>query len=282
MPIIHKGFIMFHARAAICLLALSTSSVYAEITPINHEVSIGFSDVRDADDNFIGASYRYYFDTVNIGEQAYAISPYLQRSNNVSVDYFGIDNVDQFNITGEWFSQDDLVVRGRYGRTTDDNRFYDATLQRFGVDVSKFVTANWEVGAGVDFYDLDETFRAFDGGSDVQRFGDSEFSASVFARYTSFGFNPSSFKPGWDIKLKGTHFDDELTLEIDADYYFQPNWSVGVMAIHENNDRFGSENVVELGTNYWFNAHSSLRFGAGVDTDEGRLGSLTLLGTFRF
>jgi hypothetical protein len=273
---------MFVTRAALCALALATPTVFAETTPINHEVSIGFSDIRDADDNFIGASYRHYFDTVNIGEQAYAISPYLQRSNNVSVDYFGIDNVDQFNVTGEWFSQDDLVVRGRYGRTTDDSRFYDATLQRFGIDVSKFVSENWEVGAGVDFYDLDETFRAFDGGSDVQRFGDSEFSASVFARYTSFGFNPSSFKPGWDIKLKGTHFDDELTLEVDADYYFKANWSVGVMAIHENNDRFGSENVIELGTNYWFNAHSSIRFGAGVDTDEGTLGSLTLLGTFRF
>ncbi|MDB2331026.1 hypothetical protein N9V74_04870 [Alteromonas sp.] len=134
---------MFVTRAALCALALATPTVFAETTPINHEVSIGFSDVRDADDNFIGASYRHYFDTVNIGEQAHAISPYLQRSNNVSVDYFGIDNIDQFNVTGEWFSQDDLVVRDRYGRTTDDNRFYDATLQRFGVDVSKFVSENW-------------------------------------------------------------------------------------------------------------------------------------------
>lgn len=278
---------MFTHRVGLCALAFVSSSVFtstafAQTTPINHEVSIGFSDVRDADDNFIGAAYRYYFDTVNIGEQPYAISPYLQRSNNVSVDYFGIDDVDQINVNGEWFSDDDLVVRGRYGRTTEDKRFYDATLQRFGVDVSTFVSAHWEVGAGVDFYDLDETVKVFDGSSDQQRFSDSEFSANVFARYTSFGLNPSRFTPGWDIKFKGTHFDDELTLEIDADYYFKPNWSVGVMAIHENNDRFGSENVIELGTNYWFNAYSSIRFGAGVDTDEGTLGSLTLLGTFRF
>ena len=57
---------------------------------------------------------------------------------------------------------------------------------------------------------------------------------------------------------------------------------MGVAALYENHDGYSSENLVELGTNYWFNPYSSLRFGLGYDTDDGDLGSITLLGTFRF
>jgi hypothetical protein len=47
----------------------------------------------------------------------------------------------------------------------------------------------------------------------VQGFGYSKFSACVFARNTSAGFNSSSVKPSFDIALNGSQFDDEFTLE---------------------------------------------------------------------
>jgi hypothetical protein len=265
-----------------CVLALSASSSFAQSVPIQHELSIGFSDIRDADDSFIGASYRYYFGGVNINKQPWAISPYLQRSNNIEVDYFGIEGLDSFNIRGEWFDTKDWIVRGRYGRITQQSRSYKDTLQRLGADFSTFANANWEYGAGFDLYDTKEKFRGVNGENDVKRFSGSEFSVNVFARYTSFASSIKKFTPGWDVKFKGTNFDDEFSLELDADYYFKANWSVGVMAIHESNERFGSGNLIELGTDFWFNPYSSIKFGAGYDTDEKALGSLTLLATFRF
>ncbi|MDO6567581.1 hypothetical protein Q4561_10985 [Alteromonas sp. 1_MG-2023] len=277
---------MLFRTTVACALALSASSSFAQNsssqnTSIQHEIGVGISDIRDTDDNFIGVSYRYYFDAVNIGEQPWAISPYLQRTSSLSVDYFGIDDIDSINVKGEWFYSDTWVVRGRYGRITDDRDYYDDTLQRFGADISTFANENWEYGAGFDFYDVEERFYDINGSLDSKR-SDSDFSFNVFARYTSFGTSMQRFTPGWDIQLKGTTFDDEFSVELDADYYFKPNWSVGVMVIHEDSDFNDSENIVELGTNYWFNPHASIRFGLGYDTDESTLGSATLLGTFRF
>lgn len=271
---------MFLRVFSTSLLALSlTPCAFAQSVPINHEVSVGFADVRDADDNFIGVSYRYYLESVDIDEQPWTISPYLQRTNNVSVDYFGIDNLDAINVNGEWFYSNSLVLRGRYGSVANDSRNYEETLHRFGLDVSTFANDHWEYGAGFDFYDYEESF--FRSGDKITR-SDDELSVSVFARYTSFGKQIRSFTPGWDVQARGTYFDDDLSIEIDANYYVKANWSVGVSAIYENNDSFGSDNVIELGTDYWFNPHASIRFGLGYDTDDGNLGSATLLGTFRF
>ena len=269
-------------RLSACLLAISTLPVFAQSTDIQHEIALGFSDVRDADDNFIGASYRYYFQSVNIDQQPWSISPYLQRKNNVSVDYFGIDNIDSVNVRGEWFYSNALVIRGRYGRVTNDNRYFDETLNRYAAEVSTFANQNWEYGVGVEYFHLnEELFSSIDVGVSEER-SDSEFSYSAFARYTSFGQRAGKFLPGWDTKLKATQFDGEFSIELDTDYYFRPDWSVGVTYIHESNEVIGSDNVIELGTHYWFNPHSSIEFGIGYDTDENQLGSATLLGTFRF
>jgi len=265
-------------RISACIFSLSVLPVLAEPTTIQHEISVGVADVRDTDDNFIGVSYRHYLQPVNIDQQPWSISPYLQRANNVAVDYFGIADIDNVNVRGEWFYSNDLVIRGRYGRTTNDTRTLDETLNRYGIELSTFANDHWEYGAGVEYFDLTQDFFS----TVNEEYSESEFSFSVFARYNSFGRPDGAFKPGWDTKIKGTQFDDEFSIELDADYYFRRDWSVGVMYIHESNDAFGSENVIELGTNYWFNPHSSIEFGLGYDTEESRLGSITLLGNFRF
>ena len=269
-------------RYCACLLAISTLPVFAQSTDIQHEAAIGFSDVRDGDDVFIGAAYRYYFETVSIDEQPWSISPYLQRTSNVSVDYFGVDNVDNFNVKGEWFYSDALVIRGRYGRLTNDGLYFEDTFNRFGIELSTFANDNWEYGAGIEYFDLTEKYLASAEPYARGERSESEFSYSVFARYNSFGSRAGKFTPGWDTKLKGTQFDGEFSIELDSDYYFRPDWSVGVSYIHESNDVIGSDNVIELGTHYWFNPHASVEFGLGYDTDESQLGSATLLGTFRF
>lgn len=276
---------MLLRRSLACVLALSAPSVFAQSVPIQHEVSIGFSDIRDADDQFIGASYRYYFDEVNINKQPWAISPYLQRINSVSFDYFGIDDLDIFNVKGEWFYSDNLVLRGRYSSGNTAFAYYDDTIQRFGGDISTFANRHWEYGLGFDYYEQAvEAMGTIDSHNAFisEQLNDTEFSINVFARFTSFNTRGNSFTPGWDITFKGTNFENEFSLEFDADYYFKPNWSVGIMAIHENNDYYGSDNLVEFGTDYWFNPHASIKFGLGYDTDEQTLGSVTLLGTFRF
>ena len=262
------------------MLALTmTPALASETVQVDHEASIGFADVRDVDDNFVGVGYRYFLDSVSIDDQPWSISPYLQRTNSVSVDYFGINDLDIINVNGEWFYSDSLVLRGRYGRTTVDSLNWDETLQRVGIDVSTFANENWEYGIGFDYYDYEET----DLNTIVTTtISDNEASVSVFARYTSFGVQKRSFTPGWDIQARATYFDDELSVELDADYFLRANWSLGVSAIHESDDRFGSDNIVELGTDYWFNPYSSIKFGLGFDVDDSTLGSATLLGTFRF
>ena len=269
-------------RVSACLLAISSLPVFAQSTDIQHEIAIGFSDVRDGDDVFIGAGYRYYLDSVSIDEQPWAISPYLQRTSNVSIDYFGVDKVDNINIKGEWFYSDTLVIRGRYGRLTQDGFYFEDTLNRYGIELSTFANDNWEYGAGIEYFDLTEKYLASVDPYARGESSESEFSYSVFARYTSFGSCAGEFTPGWDTKLKGTQFDGQFSIELDSDYYFRPDWSVGVSYIHESNEFLGSDNVIELGTNYWFNPHASIKFGLGYDTDESQLGSATLLGTFRF
>ncbi len=87
-----------------CVLAVSATSSLAEPTTIEHETSIGFSDIHDVSDNFICLSYRYYFDKVNIDQQPWSISPYLQRINSVLVNYVAINDMDRIEVKGEWFS----------------------------------------------------------------------------------------------------------------------------------------------------------------------------------
>jgi len=274
---------MYLRTSIACILALSVTNVFAQSTTIQHEASIGFSDIRDGDDNFFGVSYRYYLDGVKIDKQAWAISPYLQRVNNVTIDYFSIDDIYRAKVAGEWFLHKDWIVRGRYGRTEEDENYYNRTLQRVGFDFAKFISSNWEVGAGFDYYSDDQTIEYPNSSIPSQSRNENEFSLNVFARYTSFDKAAATFLPGWDVKLKASNFDNEYSLEVDTDYFFTRKWSVGVDVIHGGYDDFSDSNtIVELGTNYWFNPYSSISFGVGIDTDDNDLGSLTLLGTFRF
>lgn len=145
-----------------------------------------------------------------------------------------------------------------------------------------FVNDYWEYGVGIDFFDIEEVFYVYDDLIIRYKVDDNEFSFSIFVRYISFGGIVKSFMLGWDIVMKGIYFDDEFLIEIDVDYYFKFNWSVGVVVLYENYDGYSLENLVELGINYWFNFYLLFRFGLGYDIDDGDLGFIMLLGIFRF
>jgi hypothetical protein len=243
----------------------------AKTTPINHAISVGFSDINDVNDNFIGVSYKYYFENVNIAQQPWSISPYLQRVNNVSVSYYNINTLSRIQASGEWFLKNDWIVRGRLSNSEFGYSSYGDT-RIIGADVGKFIDNNWEVGAGLDYIDY-ETFRNSD---------DQDINFSVYARYVSFARNQSSFQPGWDVGIKGSVVGDFNSLALNADYYFSPKWSINTSIVNQDDNWAGSETIIELGTGYWFNPHASIEFGLGVNTDETQLASATLLGTFRF
>ncbi|MDM7859249.1 putative porin [Alteromonas sp. ASW11-36] len=250
---------------SLSLLAFNFSA-YADET-INHEFSMGFSDIRSANDQFIGVNYRYYLQPVSIDDQAYRISPYMQRTDNVNASYFGIADLDFYSLGGEWFLDNDWNIRANYQYFGDD--FED--VHGLSLETGHFVSEHWEVGAGISALFIDDDFNNSD-----------EYSGTVFARYVSFDRGAQNFNPGWDIVFRAIAGDDDDALEISANYYMRKNWSISLDIINQDNFSGDSTTIAEIGTDYWFNEHASIQFGLGMDVDESVLGSATLLGTFRF
>jgi hypothetical protein len=264
-------------------IASVVASVQADTT-VNHEISLGFSDLNGTNQNFIGIGYRHYLDEVVINDsQAWSISPYLQKINTIQFDYIGISDVSRYQLSGRYFVNDEWVVSGRLGYLRDTD-FFNSKQSRVGVDVGKFVSNNWELGAGIDHFRLEETLRFFN--SDALKIDDSDTRLNIYARYTNLNKDLNStqatFQPGWDITTTAFVLGDQNSLNIDASYFFKQHWSVyaALTAAEDADDDVNS--ILELGTEYWFSPHASVAFGLGTDLDEATLASATLLGTWRF
>ena len=255
---------------AIAIALAAVSSALAN--DFNQELRLGIADLNDTEDNFFGIGYQYYFKNVELEQNAWEISPYLQRIDSINLDYFKIDEVSRLQISGEAFLQNNWVVRPRFSRIADD----DESNTRVGTDIGQFIQDNWEVGVGVDYFKSDSRFD-FDENDD--------FSFSVYTRYTRYTTlqrNNTIFKPGWDLELQGTIIGEDSSFVASAAYYFSPKFSLygGVTKI--DRERRSSTTALNLGTNYWFNRSFSINFGLGVDAGGEGLRSLDLLASYRF
>lgn len=251
-------------------LAIALAAVpSAQSNDFNQELRLGIADLNDTEDNFFGIGYQYYFGNVELEQNAWEISPYLQRIDSINLDYFKIDEVSRLQISGEVFLQNNWVIRPRYSRIADD----DESNTRVGTDIGQFIQDNWEVGVGVDYFKSDSRFD-FDENDD--------FSFSVYTRYTTLQRNNTIFKPGWDLELQGTIIGEDSSFVASAAYYFSPKFSLygGVTQIER--ERRSSTTALNLGSNYWFNRSFSINFGLGVDAGGEGLRSLDLLASYRF
>ncbi|MEW9797209.1 hypothetical protein [Alteromonas sp. CYL-A6] len=257
-------------KAIIFLSLLSAGAIAAP----RHEVNVGFSDLKDQNDNFIGVQYRHYLQELDADNSAWLIAPYLQRVSSVSGQYFTVNNTHLYNLGATWYADSQWMVSADVTYVDYDENLGDRDDKALDVKVGYNVNRQWQFGAGA-FYQRDEvSYTTFDGQVD---YSDNEVSPGIFARYTQLDNGQ-----GWDVGAEVTVGDRE-SLELSSRYFFSPRVSAGATYTHVNGSRGTDQDVLELDVDYWFANGFSLRAGLGVELgDNDGLGSATLLATYRF
>lgn len=265
----NKISVVATAVSSLCLCC-SFSSFAAQ-----NEITIGFADLNDYGDEFIGIEYKRYLADVQADNDPFLISPYLNKTDSIFARYFGVDGFDRYELGGEFFIDDKWVVNGqlRYGDYSSDYSFRDNYVS-VNVDTGYFVTPHWQVGGGL-------IYEYQDGRVYGDHLSDNQTTASVFGRYTNIAQGK-----GWDVAMKAL-VNDTTRIEVDARYFFNRRFSTSLAYLTEistDEYAFTESDVAELTVDYWFTPGWSLQAGAGVYTggDESGLAAITLSTSLRF
>ncbi len=259
------------ALSAFTLASFFATSAFAA----QNEVSAGFSDIKDADDNFIGINYKRYLSDVSNDGGAYLINPYLQRVSSVNASYFTVGDIDAYSVGGTWYVDDQWMVMADVGYTDYNSPFGDFDGKTADLRVGYNPDANWQVGVAMLYQRSEAEYQYRDS---EERFDDysDDWTPSVFARYTDIQNGK-----GWDFSTQYS-FNDFDYAEVAGRYFFNPGLSAGLTYSYSEGT-YDDSNVVELDVDYWVNKHFSVRFGLGTEVSgDSGLESATLLATYRF
>ncbi|MDC8829663.1 putative porin [Alteromonas gilva] len=243
-----------------------------------NEISVGISDLDDYGNQFVGVEYRRYLSDIQPGAAPYSLSPYLNKLSSVYGRYFSVDNFDLYELGSEWFVDDKWVVRGniRYADYPQRDYLYTARNNYLSarVDSGYFITPNWQVGAGLTYETLDISYRE-------QSRTLNESIVSLFGRYTNINDGT-----GWDV-LMTAYYNDSARVEVDADYYFSPRFSLGLAyntEVFVDDAPYSEGDMVEVKMDYWLTKGWSLEAGIGVHpgASEFGLATVTLATRLRF
>lgn len=258
-------------------LLLSFPAVAAQ-----NEVTFGIGDLQDYTSPFIGLEYKRYFSDVPAENQPHLISPYLNKINSAYGRYFTTDVYDFYQAGGEWFIDDQWVVNTHF-RYVDYSRTATTTYATADIDVGYFLASNWQVGAG-SYYQYQESRPFYYNGetyTNDRTISRNRNSIKAFTRYTNVT-NGS----GWDMSAE-VIFTSSLRATLDARYFFNPDVSLNLTYLIEENDEdylYDEGDIAEITLDYWFSRHFSLQVGAGarIGGDEDGLATVTLTTSYRF
>jgi hypothetical protein len=203
----------------IALLALSVSVAHAYQVEVNGGYSSTDIDVRGADnlDRFnLGGTY--YIAPVANTNGPLAEAAFLQNASNVSLNYenIGYDDadtdVDVFGLAGEYYLPNDpFYVSGSYSRVS-----YDEILEAFDTDVYSASVGYLPVSNAL----LTIGLVSFNSDQDNV---DSETNVSLGAKYV--GDTGANF---YNLEGSVIFADDDNIINTAADFYLNPNASIGV------------------------------------------------------
>ena len=261
------------ALSAITLASLFATSAFAA----QNEVSAGFTDLKDADDNFVGISYKRYLTDVSNDGGAYAINPYLQRVSSVNVNYFTVGDVKDYEVGGTWYVDDQWMVAADVGYTDYGSPFGDFDGKTADLRVGYNIDKHWQIGAALLYQRFEAEYQYIDSEDRFDGYSD-DWTPSLFARYTDIQGGTR-----WDISTQYS-FDDYDTAEVAARYFFNSGLSAGLTYSYADAPSgYDDSNVVELDVDYWVTKNFSVRFGLGTEVSgDSGLESATLLATYRF
>ncbi|MCU7555520.1 putative porin [Alteromonas sp. ASW11-19] len=277
-------------RPAFSVAVLATLLAPTAVATQN-EVSAGFTDLRDADDHFLGIGYTRYLSAINNREGVHLINPYLQRISSVRVNYFALDDIDYTQAGGTWYVNNDWMLSADISYLDTDNRLHDEDDKVADLKAGFNLNRHVQVGTGLRYHRARDTY--YTGG---ERGPQTPFNFDDFAAVTTEKWSPSAFArytmihngTGWDFSGQ-VMFDDIDTLEASGRYFFSPGLSAAINYTFRDPsselEQYGYENqqVVGAEVDYWVNPNWSVRagFDVGVQGNSG-LDSLTLLSTYRF
>jgi len=245
----------------------------------SNEVGLGLADIRDVDDQFIGVYYTRYLEPVDTKTGPLSLSPYLHRADSITGRYFGIHDNDRYELGGQMFVGNEWHFTGNV-RYIDSDRFADSDYKSVDLRAGYFLSADWQVGAGVLYEREENDYHYFDGQSwQAGTASRTEFLPSIFTRYTQIKNGE-----GWDVAAQVT-LSDYDTAELSGQYFFSPRFSLFSTYTYRNNrDEFEDDtHLLEAGADYWFTPSFSTRFGLGTRLNGGdRIESVTLLASYRF
>ncbi|RXF04428.1 hypothetical protein [Pseudoalteromonas sp. PS5] len=243
--------------------------LYSGMSAANsHEVSIGFGEFLEIEDGFLGVHYKHYLTTLKNNSTPYSLQGYLQKSDNFSIGGFTNDDWQLYQADAELFIGRHWRVAVDVTQFSDDEAFSVSTKDTIALlQVGRFVSRNMQLG--LTFIGQRSEFDGF--GVDDHS---TETALAPFFRYTEVEDGV-----GWDVKMQKVAADTDFW-QVQAGYYFNKSWQVAVSARLQEEEF--NESIVELQTEYWFNAHSAVRFGLGSDLNDADLNTVTLIYTGRF
>ena len=285
---------MNQRKMILCIAVLASQNILAEekVESFQHEINYGiinlesfsFIDMDFSEFPLVGASYKYYFDPVEISDVPYALAADLSRTSWLSFDVNAITGVTP-NIGGhiyfddKWSLEADFIyVQDSYESSNssreEDELFVDVTAN-YQID------QNWQVGLGARMFSERSEYR-----DDIIDYTDSSYSETesessfVFqTRYT----NIESSK-GWDVLSSFSTSEDFYTFKTFATYYTSKKNGLTFGLVHYN-DKSDSDALTALSFShrYWFSESTSIDYGVSHISDEdGSWALFDINGTWRF
>ena len=226
-----------HTALAVVLGCFSFSSLATNDNPYQHEVTIGASDTVNSDyntDTLWGASYQYYFSPVSQDKGPYALNGWLAQTSNMGLNLGSSNDVRSYGVGGTFVTDAKWFVSANYAMTNFDT-FDNPSLNNYGVALGYYLDEWTSISASYNKSEFDDFL------------GDPE--------NTSYGLSANRFIPfandsglylagNWDFnELKATGFENSSnTISLDADYYVNKSWSVGLNYARNNkadDDNYG-------------------------------------------
>lgn len=198
--------------AAAVALALAAGQGIAD--PFQMEGGLSYMDFDAFDDSALGVDFTYHFDTVATSGHPLNEAPFLERSNNLSVEYVTFDeaDLDLLNVGIEAYFED-IYAAAELSRTDAVD-----TTNDIGLRLGYMIDDGFRVHAGVDLNDNDEDTKDINLG----------------LKYVNKMSGDTAVNVEFDLTMVDDP-DDTIMYDLAGDYYFNRYGSVGLMYMDDDN-----------------------------------------------
>lgn len=216
---------------AVVLGLLSANTLAAEDRAYQHDATLSYGGSTESfSDGSWGANYRYYFTPVSQDSVPYAISGFLAQTSNIGGGTGLGDDIDAYNIDGEYVFASKWFIGARYANIDAD--VYESDNYSLNLGYYFNSTSSVYIGYGNSRSDYSAGIGS-KGKSDsdsvtlgVRSFIPLQSTAGVDLKASvSYGESTSRINDGINSSWRSE--SDSTSASFGADWYILQAWSIG-------------------------------------------------------